>query len=155
LIVVDDGTCIVELTRYFLDFLVDESCGKCPPCRVGIGVMLRILERITRGEAIASDLESLESVAKHVQRTSLCGLGRTAPNAVLSTLRHFREEYEAHVYEGRCPAAQCRDLPLHVTAASHSCGGRIGFGAARPVGGIPRVARPAGPGDPHSGEDAT
>ena len=117
LIVIDDGTCIVEMTRYFLEFLVDESCGKCPPCRIGTSVMLNILERITRGEAGISDLETLESIGKHVQRTSLCGLGRTAPNAVLSTLRHFREEYEAHVFDRRCPAAHCRDLDPHPAAS--------------------------------------
>ncbi|RKZ14537.1 NADH-quinone oxidoreductase subunit F [bacterium] len=128
LAVIDEGSCMVELTRYFLDFLVDESCGKCPPCRIGISVMLKILERIIRGEAEISDLESLESIGKHVQRTSLCGLGRTAPNAVLSTLHHFREEYEAHLFEGRCPAAQCRDLKAQGSLAQRRAG-RIARGA--------------------------
>jgi NADP-reducing hydrogenase subunit HndC len=114
LIIMDQGTCMVELARFFLDFLADESCGKCPPCRIGVRVLLNILDRITKGEGRIEDLDVLESLGDHVRRTSLCGLGQTAPNAVLSTLHHFREEYEAHVYEHRCPAAQCRALLTYV-----------------------------------------
>jgi NADP-reducing hydrogenase subunit HndC len=114
LIIMDQGTCMVELARFFLDFLADESCGKCPPCRIGVRVLLNILDRITKGEGRIEDLDVLESLGDHVRRTSLCGLGQTAPNAVLSTLKHFREEYEAHVYEHRCPAAQCRALLTYV-----------------------------------------
>jgi len=110
LIIMDEGTCMVSLASFFLDFLSDESCGKCPPCRIGIRVLQTILERITKGEGRSEDLKTLESLGEHIQKTSLCGLGQTAPNAVLSTLRHFRDEYEAHVYERRCPAAQCRAL---------------------------------------------
>ena len=108
LIVIDQATCIVELARFFLDFLANESCGKCPPCRIGTRVLLNLLERITNGQGRIEDLEVLKSLGEHVRRTSLCGLGQTAPNAVLSTLRHFRDEYEAHLSQGRCPAAQCR-----------------------------------------------
>jgi NADP-reducing hydrogenase subunit HndC len=110
LIILDDRTCMVELSRFFIEFLVDESCGKCPPCRIGTRVMLNLLERITKGEAVPEDLDTLEALGRHIQRTSLCGLGQTAPNAVLSTLRHFRSEYEAHVNERRCPAGQCKAL---------------------------------------------
>jgi NADP-reducing hydrogenase subunit HndC len=114
LIIMDQGTCMVALARFFLEFLVDESCGKCPPCRIGVRILLNILDRITKGEGKIEDLEVLESLGDHIRRTSLCGLGQTAPNAVLSTVRHFREEYEAHVYEHRCPAAQCRALLTYV-----------------------------------------
>jgi NADH:ubiquinone oxidoreductase subunit F (NADH-binding)/(2Fe-2S) ferredoxin len=110
LIIMDKGTCMVSLANFFLDFLSDESCGKCPPCRIGVRVLKNMLERITRGEGRSEDLKILELLGKHIQKSSLCGLGQTAPNAVLSTLRHFRDEYEAHVYEHRCPAAQCRAL---------------------------------------------
>jgi NADP-reducing hydrogenase subunit HndC len=92
LIVLHEGTCMVELARFFLEFLVDESCGKCPPCRIGLRVLLNLLERITRGEAVPEDLDTIEELARHVQRSSLCGLGQTAPNAVLSTIQHFRAE---------------------------------------------------------------
>jgi NADH:ubiquinone oxidoreductase subunit F (NADH-binding)/(2Fe-2S) ferredoxin/ferredoxin len=116
LIIMDQGTCMVELARFFLDFLADESCGKCPSCRIGVRVLLNILDQITRGEGTIEQLDLLESLGEHVQRTSLCGLGQTAPNAVLSTLRHFRGEYEAHVHERRCPAGQCRELLTYVVS---------------------------------------
>jgi len=114
LIIMDEGTCMVALARFFLEFLVDESCGKCPPCRIGVQILFNIVDRITKGEGRIEDLDVLESLGDHIQRTSLCGLGQTAPNAVLSTVRHFREEYEAHVFEQRCPAAQCRALLTYV-----------------------------------------
>jgi len=110
LIIMDEGTCMVSLASFFLDFLSDESCGKCPPCRIGVRVLQTILERITRGEGRKEDLETLESLGKHIQESSLCGLGQTAPNAVLSTLRHFRDEYEIHVKYKRCPAAVCKGI---------------------------------------------
>lgn len=110
LVVLDDSTCMVELARFFLEFLVDESCGKCPPCRIGTRVMLNMLTRITRGEGCAEDLETLAELATHIKQTSACGLGQTAPNAFLSTYRHFKAEYEAHFKEHRCPALSCPDL---------------------------------------------
>ncbi len=110
LIVMDEGTCMVSLASFFLDFLSDESCGKCPPCRIGVRVLKEILERITNGKGRIEDLEILKSLGEHIQKTSLCGLGQTAPNAVLSTLRHFRNEYEAHVEYKRCPALVCRGI---------------------------------------------
>ncbi|TAM48150.1 MAG: NADH-quinone oxidoreductase subunit NuoF [Acidobacteria bacterium] len=135
LIILDDHTCMVELARFFLEFLVEESCGKCPPCRIGTRVMLNLLERITKGEAVPEDLDTLEALGRHIQRTSLCGLGQTAPNAVLSTLRHFRAEYDAHVLEGRCPAGQCKAL-LTYTIAAESCSGCALCAKACPSGAI-------------------
>ena len=110
LIVMDETTCMVDVAHYFLNFTQDESCGKCVPCRVGTRQMAGILERIKRGEGRPEDLGKLEQLAETVRTTSLCGLGQTAPNPVLTTLRYFRDEYEAHVNEGRCPALSCKDL---------------------------------------------
>lgn len=110
LIVMDDRTCMVEVARYYLNFLAGESCGKCVPCREGIRRMQEILTRICEGKGVIGDLDLLQEIAETVQTASLCGLGKTAPNPVLSTLRYFREEYEAHIFEHRCPAGVCRDL---------------------------------------------
>ena len=107
MIVMDDGDCMVDIAKFFLTFSQNESCGKCTPCREGTKRMLEILEKITTGRAVPGDLVKLERLAQLVQKTSLCGLGRAAPNPVLSTLRYFREEYEAHVTEHRCPALRC------------------------------------------------
>ena len=109
LVVLDDGDCMVEITRYFLAFTQLESCGKCTPCRVGTKRMLEILTRLCQGEGQAADLEQLAHLAEIVKRHSLCGLGKTAPNPVLTALRHFRDEFEAHV-TGRCPAGKCKAL---------------------------------------------
>ncbi len=106
LVVMDDSNCMVEVARFFLSFTQEESCGKCPPCRLGTAEMLEILEAFTDGAADPSDLERLETLAAYVTDASLCGLGKTAPNPVQSTLRYFREEYEAHI-DGRCPTGQC------------------------------------------------
>lgn len=108
LIIMDDTTCMVNLARFFLDFTVDESCGKCPPCRIGTKRMLEILERLVAGKGKDGDIEKLEKLALNIKRSSLCGLGQTAPNPVLSTLKYFRNEYEAHIYEKRCPAGECK-----------------------------------------------
>jgi NADH:ubiquinone oxidoreductase subunit F (NADH-binding)/(2Fe-2S) ferredoxin/Pyruvate/2-oxoacid:ferredoxin oxidoreductase delta subunit len=110
MVVMDEHTCMVDVARYFLNFTMDESCGKCAPCREGTRAMHGILTRIIEGEGKLDDLDLLEEVARWVQAASLCGLGQTAPNPVLSTLRYFREEYEAHVVEKRCPAGVCRAL---------------------------------------------
>jgi NADH:ubiquinone oxidoreductase subunit F (NADH-binding)/NAD-dependent dihydropyrimidine dehydrogenase PreA subunit len=109
LVVLDDRDCLVDIAKYFLSFTQNESCGKCTFCRVGTKRMLEILERITSGRGQAKDLEELESLASWTQKGSLCGLGKTAPNPVLSTLRFFREEYEAHI-QGICPTGRCKDL---------------------------------------------
>ena len=110
MIVMDEDTCMVDVARYFLDFLTDESCGKCVPCREGIRQMLKILTNITRGKGKEGDLELLEELAEVAGNASLCALGRSAPNPFLSTLKYFRDEYEAHIKEKRCPALSCKEL---------------------------------------------
>ncbi len=110
LIVMDEDTCMVDIARYFLDFTVDESCGKCVPCRIGTKRMLEILERIVEGKGEEGDIEKLEALANSIRKTALCGLGQTAPNPVLSTLKYFRHEYEAHIRDKKCPAGHCKAL---------------------------------------------
>jgi len=110
LIVMDEATCMVDIARFFTDFCEKESCGKCIPCRIGTRRMLEILERITGGEGQMEDLDLLETLGATIKETSLCGLGQTAPNPVLSTLRHFRDEYEAHIIEKRCPSHACEKM---------------------------------------------
>ena len=114
MIVMDEDNCMVDIARFFLDFTVDESCGKCTPCRVGTRRMLEILERIVEGKGEEGDIEKLEALAKNIKATALCGLGQTAPNPVLSTLKYFRSEYEAHIREKRCPAHHCQKLLQYV-----------------------------------------
>lgn len=110
LVVMDDETCMVDIARYFMDFIQDESCGKCTPCRVGTRRLLDILNRICEGNGQDGDIETLEYLSKEISATSLCGLGAGAPNPVVSTLKYFRDEYEAHIYEKRCPAKVCKAL---------------------------------------------
>ena len=110
MIVMDDRTCMVDMARFFMDFIQDESCGKCTPCREGTRRMLEIVERITQGEGKAGDIELLEELSDVIKNAALCGLGQTGPNPVLSTLRYFRDEYEAHIHEHRCPAKRCAAL---------------------------------------------
>ena len=114
MIVMDEDNCMVDIARFFLDFTVDESCGKCTPCRVGTRRMLEILERIVECKGEEGDIEKLEALAKNIKATALCGLGQTAPNPVLSTLKYFRSEYEAHIREKRCPAHHCQKLLQYV-----------------------------------------
>jgi len=110
LIVMDEDNCMVDIARFFLDFTVDESCGKCNPCRIGTKRMMEILDKIVEGKASMEDLDKLEELAYHIKENSLCGLGQTAPNPVLSTMEHFRDEYVAHVVDGKCPAGNCKAL---------------------------------------------
>jgi len=110
LVVMDEDTCMVDVARFFLDFTQSESCGKCTPCREGTKRMLEILEKITSGEGEEGDIAQLERLAENIKSTSLCGLGQTAPNPVLSTLKYFRDEYEAHIYDDSCPAGVCEEL---------------------------------------------
>ncbi|MFT9497865.1 NADH-quinone oxidoreductase subunit NuoF [Anaerosolibacter sp.] len=110
MIVMDEDNCMVDIARFFLDFTVDESCGKCPPCRIGTKRMLELLDKITEGHGEVGDIEKLEKLAENIKASSLCGLGQTAPNPVLSALRYFREEFEAHVYHKQCPAGVCQGL---------------------------------------------
>ncbi|MEW6745073.1 MAG: NAD(P)H-dependent oxidoreductase subunit E [Planctomycetota bacterium] len=121
LVVMDDSSCMVDIARYFLSFTQDQSCGQCTYCRVGTRRMLDILDRLCAGQARKGDLETLEELARTVRQGSLCGLGKTAPNPVLSTLRYFRDEYQAHI-EGRCPAGKCKALIRYrVTAQCIGC----------------------------------
>lgn len=122
MIVMDEDNCMVNIAKFFLEFTVDESCGKCPPCRIGTRRMLEILDRITHGKGEDGDIERLEKLAKNIKASALCGLGQTAPNPVLSTLRYFRDEYEAHIYEKRCPAGVCKAL-LSYVIDSEKCRG--------------------------------
>jgi NADH-quinone oxidoreductase subunit F len=138
LVVLDDGDCAVEIARYFLQFTQSESCGKCTYCRVGTKRMLEILERICAGKGRDGDLATLEELSIRVKSGSLCGLGQTAPNPVLTTLRYFREEYEAHIRDRRCPAAQCKALSHY--RVRESCTGCTLCAQACPAGAI--TARP-------------
>ena len=122
LIVMDEDNCMVDIAKFFLEFTVDESCGKCTPCRIGTRRLLEIMEKITSGNATMKDLEHLEELATYIKEDALCGLGQTAPNPVLSTLRYFRHEYEAHIKNKKCPAGVCKDL-LVFSINPHLCVG--------------------------------
>jgi len=123
LIVMDENTCMVDVAKYFLEFVQSESCGKCTPCRVGTKKMLAILDKISRGQAEIEDLDLLERLGRDIKKTSFCGLGQTAPNPVLSTLRHFREEYEEHIILKTCRASVCEALVR--SPCQHSCPARV------------------------------
>jgi len=135
MIVVDETTCMVDLAKYFLAFVQAESCGKCPPCRVGTKRMYEILERITDGRGQKGDIERLEELGQRVKQLSLCGLGQTAPNPVLSTIRYFRGEYVAHINEGRCPAMACAAL-LSYSIVADNCTGCTACKKVCPVSAI-------------------
>lgn len=122
LIVMDEDTCMVDIARFFLDFTQEESCGKCTPCRIGTKRMLEILNRLTRGDGKQGDIETLEALAENIRQSSLCGLGQSAPNPVLSTLRYFRSEYEAHIKDKKCPAGACQALIAYVIQAERCRG---------------------------------
>ncbi|MGC9372826.1 MAG: NADH-quinone oxidoreductase subunit NuoF, partial [Thermovirgaceae bacterium] len=124
LVVMDEDTCMVDVAKFFLEFTQRESCGKCVPCREGTKQMLLLLEKITKGQGTMEDLDTLEELAHMVQRMSLCGLGQTAPNPVLTTLRYFRDEYEAHIRDMECPAKACPDLVTYTIdpEACRKCG---------------------------------
>ena len=135
MIVMDENTCMVDIAKFFLEFTVDESCGKCPPCRIGTKRMLELLTRITEGKGTMEDLEELESMANTVKRASLCGLGQSAPNPILSTMQYFRDEYVAHVRDKKCPAGVCISM-LRFVIADELCK-RCGICAKNcPVGAI-------------------
>jgi NADH-quinone oxidoreductase subunit F len=135
MIVMDDRTCMVDVARYFLKFLVEESCGKCTPCREGLAQMLAIYDDLVAGRGGHGDIDRIERLAAGMQAASLCELGRSAPNPVLSTLRYFRDEYEAHIEEKTCPAGMCRALTAYSIDQS-ACNGCHVCVAACPTGAI-------------------
>ena len=122
LIVMDEDTCMVDIAKFFLEFTVDESCGKCTPCRIGTKRLYELLDKITKGKATMDDLDKLETLCYHIKENALCGLGQTAPNPVLSTLKYFRDEYIAHIQEKRCPAGVCKSL-LTIQILPEKCKG--------------------------------
>jgi NADH:ubiquinone oxidoreductase subunit F (NADH-binding) len=140
MIVMDHRTCMVDVARYFLSFLTDESCGKCVPCREGLYQMYRIVSRIAEGEGRPEDLERIEALSQTVLAASLCGLGKSGPNPVLSTLRYFRGEYEAHIHDRRCPAGVCKALIRYSidTARCDGCGACLAACASSAVLGTPK-----------------
>ena len=135
MIVTDDSTCMVDFARFFLDFTVDESCGKCTPCRIGTRRLLELLQKITDGRGEPEDLDKLEELCYYIKANALCALGQTAPNPVLSTLKYFRDEYEAHVIEKRCPAGVCKNL-MHYEIQPDVCRGCTACARKCPVGAI-------------------
>ena len=142
LIVMDEDNCMVDIAKFFLDFTVDESCGKCTPCRVGTRRLLEILDKITSGKGTLEDIDKLEELCYYIKENSLCGLGQTAPNPVLSTLKFFRDEYIAHVVDKKCPAGVCKDL-LSFSIEADKCKGCTLCAKKCPVGAISGAVKEA------------
>ena len=140
LIVMDEDNCMVDIAKFYLEFIVDESCGKCSPCRIGTKRLLDLLTKITEGNGEPEDLDTIEELCEHIKQSALCGLGQTAPNPVLSTLKHFREEFEAHVYEKRCPAGVCKALIQYVVDPA-KCKGCTRCAQGCPTGAISGAVR--------------
>ena len=144
LIVLDETTCMVDIAKFYLEFTQDESCGKCPPCRIGTKRMLEILDKITRGEGTMEDIDNLETLARTISSSALCALGQTAPNPILATLKFFREEYEAHIIDKKCPAGVCKSL-LQYQIDPEKCKGCTACARNCPVGAISGTVR-----EPHT-----
>ena len=135
LIVMDDTTCMVDIAKFFLEFTVDESCGKCTPCRIGTKRLLEMLDKITMGQGTPEMIDEMEKLCYYIKDNSLCGLGQTAPNPVLSTLHFFRDEYMAHVVDKKCPAHVCKKL-LQYKIIEDKCRGCTACSRVCPVGAI-------------------
>ena len=131
----DEDNCMVDIAKFFLEFTVDESCGKCTPCRIGTKRMYEILDKITKGQGTLEDLDKLEELAYYIKDNALCGLGQTAPNPVLSTMHYFKDEYIAHVVDKKCPAGVCKDL-LSYKIDPEKCKGCTKCANNCPVGAI-------------------
>ena len=140
----DEDNCMVDIAKFFLQFTVDESCGKCTPCRIGTKRLYEMLEKITSGNATMEDLDKMEKLCYYIKNNSLCGLGQTAPNPVLSTLRYFKDEYIAHVKDKKCPAGVCQDL-LTYKIIDLRCKGCTACARGCPVGAISGTVK-----QPHS-----
>lgn len=142
LIVMDEDNCMVDIAKFFLDFTVDESCGKCTPCRIGTKRMRELLEKITDGKATLDDLDELETLAQYIKDNSLCGLGQTAPNPVLATLRFFKDEYISHIVDKKCPAGVCKKL-ISYSVDADKCKGCTACARKCPVGAISGAVKTA------------
>ena len=138
----DEDNCMVDIARFFLEFTVDESCGKCVPCRIGTRRLLELLDKIIAGNGTLEDIDKMEELCYYIQKNALCALGQTAPNPVLSTLKYFRDEYEAHVVEKRCPAGVCKKL-LRYEIDPDKCKGCTACARKCPVGAIEGKVREA------------
>ena len=134
-IVIDEDNCMVDVAKFYMEFICDESCGKCTPCRIGTRRLLEMLNKITEGKGTLEDIDKMEELCHYIQQNSLCALGQTAPNPVLSTLKYFRDEYEAHVVEKRCPAGVCKKL-LQYEILADKCRGCTACARKCPVGAI-------------------
>jgi NADP-reducing hydrogenase subunit HndC len=135
LIVMDEDTCMVDIAKFFLEFTVDESCGKCTPCRIGTKRLYEMLEKITSGNGEMADIQKMEDLCYYIKDNALCGLGQTAPNPVLSTLRYFKDEYVAHIVDKKCPAGVCKSL-LQFTIDPEKCKGCTACAKNCPVNAI-------------------
>ena len=138
----DEDNCMVDIAKFFLQFTVDESCGKCTPCRVGTKRLYEILDRITKGQGELEDLDRLEELCQYIKSSALCGLGQTAPNPVLSTLRYFRDEYIAHIVDKKCPAGVCKSL-LSFSIDADKCRGCTKCARNCPAGAITGAVKQA------------
>ena len=142
LIVMDEDNCMVDIAKFFLEFIIDESCGKCTACRIGTKRLYEMLDKITKGQGTLEDLDKIEELCRYIKANALCGLGQSAPNPVLSTLTHFRDEYVAHVVDKRCPAGVCKEL-LTYTIDPDKCKGCTLCARNCPVGAITGKAKEA------------